>query len=1009
MRLLLSFSLLLAALSLCAQTTFPIPAPADPRDGAYAFTHATVYTDYKTRMEDATLVVRNGKVEACGLKVAVPKDAVVVDCSGKTIYPAFIDLCGADYGLVVPRADDPGQQQQQRPQMFSDKTGAYSWNEALKPEFNAADYFTPDPKAAADWRKMGFGSALVYRADGIARGTGAFALFGEGRPHELVLRQRAANLFSFRKGSSSQDYPSSLMGCIALIRQTYLDARWYQAEGYKTESNLSLDAWNAAQSLPQIFEAEDKLDVLRIARIGQEFGVKYFVKTAGDEYQRLDEIKASGQTLIVPLNFPQGYDVSDPYDALDVSLRDLKHWEMAPTNAGRLAAAGIPFALTTAGLKDKSKFLENLRRAIENGLTEEAALKALTYEPAQMLGLYAPAPAMKGPKGYEGPGIGSLEPGKAANFLLSSGNIFQKDGQILETWVGGKSYPVTPDPYEGANPNGRYQLSAGRESYTLFIKGKADAPEASLQRSDSSTVKVNFSWNSGLVSLSYQPDTLKKNLVTLSGTAGAREWSGRGTDTDGAWIDWRAVRLGDVPAGGPTKQDPVKAPETGPMIYPFVAFGWTERPRQQTFLIKNATVWTNEKEGILQNTDVLVAEGKIKQIGKNLATPAGAVVIDGTGRFLTAGIIDEHSHIAVARSVNEGTQESSAEVRIGDVLDSEDNDIYRQLAGGVTASHLLHGSANPIGGQTQLIKLRWGYAPEELKFRNWPGQIKFALGENVKQSNWGDNNRTRFPQSRMGVEQVYVDYFTRAQAYGVLKKSGRPYRQDLEMDALLEILEGQRFITCHSYVQSEITMLMRVAERFGFRVNTFTHILEGYKVADKMAKHGVGGSTFSDWWAYKMEVKEAIPYNAAIMSAQGVTVAINSDDAEMARRLNQEAAKSVLYGGMSEPEAWKMVTLNPAKLLHVDDRVGSIRVGKDADLVLWNADPLSIYARAEQTWVDGILFFDRAEDARRQIWVQQERNRIIQKMLTEKKDRSGGERPSAPKKHYHCDDMDDEG
>ena len=316
-----------------------------------------------------------------------------------------------------------------------------------------------------------------------------------------------------------------------------------------------------------------------------------------------------------------------------------------------------------------------------------------------------------------------------------------------------------------------------------------------------------------------------------------------------------------------------------------------------------------------------------------------------------------------------------------------------------------------------MIKLRWGAAPEDLKFKNWPGQIKFALGENVKQSNWGDNNRIRYPQTRMGVEQVYVDYFTRAQEYGRLKSSGKPFRKDLEMEALLEILESKRFITCHSYVQSEITMLMRVAERFGFRVNTFTHILEGYKVADKMAKHGVGGSTFSDWWDYKFEVYQAIAYNAAIMHKQGVTVAINSDDAEMARRLNQEAAKAVKYGGVSEEDAWKMVTLNPAKLLRVDDRVGSIKVGKDADLVLWSDHPLSVYAKAEKTWIDGIQYFDRADDEKRREWVQKERARLIQKMQADKKG-SGGDKAGARSRRgpredeqelYHCDSVEDEG
>jgi imidazolonepropionase-like amidohydrolase len=346
-------------------------------------------------------------------------------------------------------------------------------------------------------------------------------------------------------------------------------------------------------------------------------------------------------------------------------------------------------------------------------------------------------------------------------------------------------------------------------------------------------------------------------------------------------------------------------------------------------------------------------------------------------------------------------------VRIGDVIDCEDTDIYRQLAGGVTTSHILHGSANPIGGQTQLIKLRWGYAPEEMKFANWPGFIKFALGENVKQS--GSSSSTRFPQTRMGVEQTYVDYFTRAKEYGKVKKSGAPFRKDLEMEALLEILESKRFITCHSYVQSEITMMMRVAERFGFTLNTFTHILEGYKVADKMAKHGAGASTFSDWWAYKYEVYEAIPQNAAMMHDQGITVAINSDDAEMARRLNQEAAKSVMYAGMEEQEAWKMVTLNPAKLLHVDDRVGSVKTGKDADLVLWNENPLSIYAKAEKTWVDGTLFFDRQQDLILQEDVQRERARLIQKLQLEKKGGDGGEKPRGAKGHYDCDSDGDEG
>ena len=398
----------------------------------------------------------------------------------------------------------------------------------------------------------------------------------------------------------------------------------------------------------------------------------------------------------------------------------------------------------------------------------------------------------------------------------------------------------------------------------------------------------------------------------------------------------------------------------------------------------------------------MVKNGKIEKIGKNL-TSGNLMTIDATGKHLTTGIIDEHSHIA-ATSINEGGQNSSAEVTIEDVLDPEDINIYRNLAGGVTAIQILHGSANPIGGRSAIIKPRWGADAKGLLYKDAPKFIKFALGENVKQSNW--QSYSRFPQTRMGVEQLYVNYFTRAKEYEVKKLNGKPYRYDLEMEVLVEILNKERFISCHSYVQSEINMLMKVAERFNFRINTFTHILEGYKVADKMREHGVGGSTFSDWWAYKYEVKDAIPYNASIMAAAGVTVAINSDDAEMSRRLNQEAAKSIKYGGMSEEEAWKMVTLNPAKLLHLDDKVGSIKVGKDADLVLWSDHPLSVYAIAEKTLIEGAVYFDIEKDKLQRAAIKKEKNKLIKLM---RDDKNKGVKKKIPvkkqKKQFTCESL----
>ncbi|HVG16610.1 MAG TPA: amidohydrolase, partial [Chitinophagaceae bacterium] len=498
------------------------------------------------------------------------------------------------------------------------------------------------------------------------------------------------------------------------------------------------------------------------------------------------------------------------------------------------------------------------------------------------------------------------------------------------------------------------------------------------------------------VRINVAPERNGDASIRLSGVISGGAWTGYGEDSSGNRFTWNANYL-EAAAG--LKTDSAKKKPLGALAkvtYPFMPFGWTEEeaPKQQTILIKNVTVWTNEKEGILQNADVLLRNGKIASIGKNVSE-TGAKVIDGTGKHLSPGIIDEHSHIAVS-SINEGGQSVTSEVRIGDNLNPDDINIYRQLSGGVTTSHILHGSANTIGGQTQLIKMRWGANDEGLKFKGADPFIKFALGENVKRSPsaiGNNSNNSRFPDTRMGVEQVLTDAFTRAHDYedkwkafnlSKDKSKGAP-RRDLELETLVEILNNKRFITCHSYIQSEINAAIKVGEKLGFKFNTFTHILEGYKVADKMKAHGAAASTFSDWWNYKMEVVDAIPYNAWLMQRAGLNVAINSDDAEMARRLNHEAAKSIKYGGMSEEDALKMVTLNPAKMLHIDKSVGSIKEGKDADVVLWSDNPLSIYAKPIYTIVDGIIYFDREKDLLLRKQLTADRNRIIKKLLGSKK------------------------
>jgi imidazolonepropionase-like amidohydrolase len=400
-------------------------------------------------------------------------------------------------------------------------------------------------------------------------------------------------------------------------------------------------------------------------------------------------------------------------------------------------------------------------------------------------------------------------------------------------------------------------------------------------------------------------------------------------------------------------------------------------PAGNTVAIRGGTVLTLGPQGTIANGTVLVRDGKIAAVGRDVAVPAGARVNDATRRYVMPGIVDCHSHTAVEENVNECTSSVTAEVRIADVLDNRDVNIYRELAGGVTTANVLHGSCNAIGGQNQVIKLRWGRSAGELAFEGAPRGIKFALGENPKRSNFSVPGTRRFPATRMGVEAVLRDAFRRAQDYrrewAAYDKAARaagpkgerpvPPRKDLQLEELKDVLDGKVYVHAHGYRADEILMLIRVADEFGFKVRTFQHVLEGYKVASEIARHGAGASAFSDWWAYKMEAYDAIPYNAAIMAAHGVVVSLNSDSDELARRLYWEAAKAMKYGGVSETEALKMVTLNPAWQLGVDKRVGSLEVGKDADIAIFSAHPFDPATRVEMTLVDGIVYFDRAQAA----------------------------------------------
>ena len=976
-----------------SQETFPVNGVADNFKPIYAFTNAHIIVSSSKEIKNGTLIIQDGIILSVDSTLEIPTGAIVCDLDGDYIYPSFIDLY-SNYGLQNPKTVVSDY----RPQYESNKKGAYNWNQAIHPEKNSTHGFQHNNKKMLEYLEMGFGSLASHSQDGIFRGTGLFTLLSNSKENKDILKDNIATFYSFKKGSSKQRYPTSLMGSIALIKQTLLDAEWH--ENTNGNSNISLSAYNSTKELPKIFALNSHLDYSRLFNISDEFEIDFIAKGNGSEFLKIKEIKKTGFPIIVPINFPKAYDVTNPEEAMEINLSNLKNWETAPFNLKILEENNITFSITASEIKNKADFIKNLRLAVSKGFSETNALDALTITPAKLIGVSDK--------------LGTLEKNKIANFIICSSNIFV-DGKIYENWSSGKKHVIIK---KASNDFRGYYSFNSQKLKNLYVEIKVTKknPKTKIPNIDS------------LIST-----TIKDEKIIISNISGSFRSVGKmnnnkieGSYQDSLGIFYHFIMTRDSIIRQDKKSVDLVTDTITPSIWhPNKSNGLVQKLAKKTILFKNATLWTNEEIGIVNSADIVISNGKIIAIGKNLDKTQipnfenlNIEISDATGKHITSGIIDEHSHIAISKGVNESSQAVTAEVSIADVINPDDHNIYRQIAGGVTCSQLLHGSANPIGGQSALVKLRWGGSAEDMKIKNCDGFIKFALGENVKQSNWGSFNTTRFPQTRMGVEQVFFDAFYRAKNYkrewsdynklSIKQKRERlPPREDLELNTLTEILDGKRHITCHSYIESEINMLMHVADSMGFRINTFTHILEGYKIANKLKTHGAGASTFSDWWAYKFEVNDAIPYNAAILNQKGVVTAINSDDAEMGRRLNQEAAKAVKYGNTSEEDAWKMITLNPAKLLHLDNRMGSLKVGKDADIVVWSENPLSIYAKVEQTYIDGNCYFDLAQNLLNKERDNKEKIRIIKK-LSKTKQKSKTKYKPAKEKLYHCDSIEHE-
>ena len=953
-----------------ATRTQPVEGLRENAVRIHALTGARVVTAPGQVTENATVVIRDGIIEAVGAGVQPPAGARVWDASGHTVYPGFIDA-HADLGMDDP----PGE----------GDVGPTHWNPQVRAYFSTASDLQDDADRRAALRSIGFGAALAVPRLGIFRGSAAVIDLSDGNVRQRILRPDVVQSVSFsRSGQLGGSYPNSPMGAIALIRQTLLDADWYQRawqayeDGGRTflppETSEALAALEAAArgGQPLFFEATREEEYLRTQAIAREFPIDPWIRGSGEEYRIVDVIRQSDIPLVIPVAFPDAPDIEGPEDVLDEDLAGLRHWYLAPTNPARLAEAGVEFAITADGLASEADFLPNLRAAVARGLAPDRALAALTTVPARLLGIDGTH--------------GTIARGKVANLVVvQGGGLFDGGASIRDVWVAGDRYEVDIPPR--VDPRGTWVIATTDTPMMdaqLRLAGTLNRLTGSIEIGGDriELESVTARTEAGRVRISFPGEALDmEGSVQLSASIDDDTFEGWGMFPNGATTNWRGERIETFAATGGGAGPARDVPDLGlEDIRPAMEFGRVGLPQQPEYVVvRNATVWTQGPQGKLENADLLVRQGEVVEVGVDLDAPSGAIEIDATGKHVTPGLIDPHIH-----SGTHGTNESGfaivPEVRMGDVVTHNNIWMYRQLAGGLTLAHIKHGSANPIGGQNVFVKMRWGGLPDELLLENPPRTVKFALGENPKR------RAERYPDTRMGTYQIIKDHFQAARDYEARWQEwertgeGIPPRRDLRMEALVDILDQELLISSHGYRQDEFLALIRLAEEFGFRVQTLQHGVEAYKIAPELAASGVGAVVWSDWSAFKVEAYDATTYNARILLEAGVVTALHSDNSQIASRMNWEAGK-LLRTGVSELDALSTVTINAARVMAIDDRVGSLEPGKDADFVIWSGHPLSQFTRAEQTWVDGRRYFSLEEDEALQEAVRQERAALIQLIL----------------------------
>ena len=989
--------------------------------------HATVVVKPGERIEDGAVLVEDGWIRAVGKSGAViaPAGTNVIDAKGLTMYPGLIDA-----GLMIDSAAAARAAAEDATHYWNDKVtpqvrvaNMATLASAVRKEMRDMGFTV----AAVNPNTGIFrGESVVVllanddrKVEQLVANAGqniSFAHVGDDGPDNSRYPSALMGTMAvIRQG---------LLDAQWLMQS---NAVW-KAHPQGNDAPKASAALAALEPAIQgksvvIFDCNNEQDVLRAAGLAKEFGLKARVIGSGTEFRRLNEVVATRLPIVATFDFPKTPDVSDPRKDESVSLRDLETWALAPRNVKQLLDAGVDVSVGTAKLKNRGDFPTRARRAMQSGLSEDELLSCLTTRPAKQLGLsnvvgtievgrmanmvlldgplfgektHVMATMVAGDKvnvyepvifGFKGPCTlksdaielaGTFDPEtKAINFetlapvVAAAGDAKVADAKVAD------AKPVAAVADAAAKPFEPKKYAAERIDFDLdrvgfTLPGEALASEGVLRctaiRIGDRVDGVAQTRDGKLIMFTLTKREVAKPVDVKVADAKAAD----AKPIDAKVADAKAADAKPVDAKVATAATSEKKTEDPlafiPMVTPLGEYGFEKSPVAQTVLVKNATIWTSGPAGTLKNADMLVVNGKIKAVGANLANiPPDALVIDATNKHVTPGLIDCHSHTGIEGGVNEGTNNDTAECRIGDCIEPDAVGWYRELAGGLTAANQLHGSANPIGGQNSVVKLKWSKSANDFRIEDAIPGIKFALGENVTRP------RGRYPNTRMGVEALLRDsfreareYATKQSDYAALTDEQRAItmapRRDLQLECLAEILAGKRLIHCHSYRQDEILMLLRLAEEFNFRIGTFQHVLEGYKVADLIAKHGAGASTFSDWWAYKMEVMDAVPFNGAMMHDVGVVVSFNSDSDEMARRMNMEAAKAMKYGDCTPVEALKFVTLNPAKQLRIDKRVGSLEVGKDGDFVIWSGEPLSSFSVADSTWIEGACYFDRVNE-----------------------------------------------